>query len=83
MKCKNFICAVVMLLLMSTTAFGGNYNGFKVSVYTRAQEVEKMKDLHWLDSTWTIISSQLKVDKIYLETHRDLLIIPEIGRAHV
>jgi len=36
-----------------------------------------MKDLHWLDSTWNIISSQLKVDKIYLETHRDLLIVPD------
>ncbi|NDV82560.1 hypothetical protein D0T87_11300 [Bacteroides sp. 51] len=54
----------------------GNYKSFKVSVYTRAYEVEKMKDLHWLDSTWTIISNQLKVDKIYLETHRDLLIVP-------
>jgi hypothetical protein len=55
----------------------GNYKSFKISVYTRAYEVEKMKDLHWLDSTWNIISSQVKVDKIYLETHRDLLIVPE------
>ncbi|GHU14527.1 permease [Betaproteobacteria bacterium] len=58
------------------TAYSGNYNGFKVSVYTRAYEVEKMKDMHWLDSTWNIISSQIKIDKIYLETHRDLLIVP-------
>lgn len=57
--------------------FAGNYKSFKVSIYTRAYEVEKMKDLHWLDSTWTIISQQLKVDKIYLETHRDLLIVPD------
>jgi hypothetical protein len=61
---------------MALPAFAGHYNGFKVSVYTRAYEVEKMKDLHWLDSTWNIISSQVKVDKIYLETHRDLLIVP-------
>jgi len=64
-------------LLISTAAFAGNYNGFKVSVYTRAYEVEKMKDMNWLDSTWNIISSQIKVDKIYLETHRDLLIVPD------
>jgi hypothetical protein len=63
-------------LLVSAAAFSGNYKSFKVSVYTRAYEVEKMKDLHWLDSTWSIISSQVKVDKIYLETHRDLLIVP-------
>ena len=40
---------------MALPAFAGHYNGFKVSVYTRAYEVEKMKDLHWLDSTWNII----------------------------
>jgi hypothetical protein len=64
------------LLMVSAVVFSGNYQGFKVAVYTRAYEVERMKDLHWLDSTWNIISSQVKVDKIYLETHRDLLIVP-------
>ena len=53
------------------------YNGFEVSVYTRAYEVQKMEDTQWLESTWKIISSQLDVDKIYLETHRDLLIVDE------
>ena len=77
MKRKYCICSVIIFLLMSMAAFGGNYNGFKVSVYTRAQEVEKMKNTHWLNSTWTMISSQLKVDKVYLEIHRDLLIIPD------
>ncbi|MDR1259288.1 MAG: hypothetical protein LBK65_08445 [Tannerellaceae bacterium] len=73
---KRILCALSLLLLVSAAAFSGNYKSFKVSVYTRAYEVEKMKDLHWLDSTWNIISSQVKVDKIYLETHRDLLIVP-------
>lgn len=61
---------------MSMTVFSGNYKSFKVAVYVRAYEVEKMKDINWLDSTWNIISSQVKIDKIYLETHRDLLIVP-------
>ena len=68
---------VAVLLCACLHAGAAQYNGFKVSVYTRAYEVEKMKDLHWLDSTWNIISSQVKVDKIYLETHRDLLIVPD------
>ncbi|MBQ0056039.1 MAG: hypothetical protein KBT20_00145 [Bacteroidales bacterium] len=55
----------------------GEYDAFKVSIYTRAYEVEKMADDHWLDSTWQVISQQLTVDKIYLETHRDLLIVPD------
>lgn len=52
-----------------------NYKNFKVAIYTRAYEVEKMIDPEWRDSTWNLISNQVKVDKIYLETHRDLLII--------
>lgn len=55
----------------------GNYKNFKVSVYTRAYEVRDMADQKRLDSTWNIISSQLKVDKIYLETHRDKLIVSD------
>ena len=52
-----------------------NYKNFKVAIYTRAYEVQKMTDREWLESTWKTISNQVKVDKIYLETHRDLLII--------
>ena len=52
-----------------------NYKNFKVAIYTRAYEVQKMTDREWLESTWETISNQVKVDKIYLETHRDLLII--------
>ena len=53
------------------------HRNFTVSVYVRAYEVEKMKDTEWLTSTWNIISEQLDVDKIYLETHRDLLIVDD------
>ena len=43
-----------------------NYKNFKVAIYTRAYEVEKMTDPEWLKSTWDVISNQVKVDKIYL-----------------
>lgn len=71
---KIFLLAMI---LAAGFAQAGKYKSFKVSVYTRAYEVEKMKDLHWLDSTWNLISQQVDVDKIYLETHRDLLIVPD------
>lgn len=48
---------------------------YQVSIYTRAAEVDKMADTAWLHQTWTAISSQLHVDKIYLEIHRDRLFI--------
>ncbi|WP_206082214.1 hypothetical protein [Maribellus sediminis] len=74
MKRIIFLLVLAGITLLSQA---GNYKNYKVSVYVRAYEVEKMKDLNWLDSTWTIISNQIKVDKIYLETHRDLLIVPD------
>jgi hypothetical protein len=53
------------------------YKNFTVSVYTRAYEVRDMADLKKLQDTWALISSQVKIDKIYLETHRDLIIVDE------
>ena len=73
---KRFIFALLLLCCVSG-AFAGNYRSFKVAVYTRAYEVEKMSDPQWLESTWEKISSQVKIDKIYLETHRDRLIVPQ------
>lgn len=67
------LCALLSLQVTAQNA----YDNFKVSVYTRAYEVQQMEDQHWLDSTWQVISSQLHVDKIYLETHRDVRIVDE------
>lgn len=52
-----------------------HYRSFKVAVYARAYEVEKMKDPQWLQQTWDVISRSVKVNKIYLETHRDKLLV--------
>ena len=79
MKSKSRIAFAAIICLSflagSMRSFAANYKNFKVSVYTRAYEVQRMADPAWLDSTWNIISSQMKVDKIYLETHRDLNIV--------
>ncbi len=53
------------------------YENFEVAVYCRAYEVEKMSDRTWLEETWAKISDQLHIDKVYLETHRDLLIVDD------
>jgi hypothetical protein len=68
-----------MLLILFQAGFlhAGGYKNFKVAVYCRAYEVDRMADLNWLDSLWNHISKQVHVDKIYLETHRDLLIVKE------
>jgi hypothetical protein len=56
---------------------GDHYKNFKVAVYSRAYETVKMGDNNWIEPIWNEISRQVKVDKIYLETHRDLLVVDE------
>ena len=72
---KLFRPLVSLLALLCFLPANATHKNFKVSVYVRAYEVEKMKDSQWLESSWKTISSQLDVDKIYLETHRDLLLV--------
>lgn len=74
---KRLFVTLAVIMTCFSVVFAGNYKNYKVSVYTRAYEVEKMADSEWLESTWNTISSQVKVDRIYLETHRDLLIVPQ------
>jgi len=65
-----------MSVLMSAMA-GDHYKNFKLAVYSRAYETVKMGDNNWIEPIWNEISRQVKVDKIYLETHRDLLVVDE------
>jgi hypothetical protein len=62
------------LFSSASVAEAANYKNFRVAVYARAYEVVQMKDPAWLESRWTTITTGLKVDKIYLETHRDGII---------
>lgn len=74
---KKVFLTLAVVLTMVPMLFAGNYKSYRVSIYTRAYEVEKMSDPQWLESTWKTISSQMKVDRIYLETHRDTKIVPQ------
>jgi hypothetical protein len=73
------ILAAAMSFLV-LTPFGGiahGYENFKVSVYSRAYETREMGDTNWIEPRWTELTRQVHVDKIYLETHRDLIIVNE------
>ena len=77
-KVDKFVIVVFLLCMVGNMTMQAKASeSFKVSIYVRAYEVDKMKDIHWLDSTWNVISQQLEVDKIYLETHRDLLVVED------
>jgi hypothetical protein len=65
-------------MIFNQTGFpSSHYQNFRVAVYSRAYETQEMKDLNWLKPRWDNITRQVKVDKIYLETHRDLLLVDE------
>ncbi len=69
--------ALLSVLAGSSAAMAGGYKNFTVSVYTRAYEVRQMKDPAWLEEHWSAIEKQVKVGKIYLETHRDFVMPDE------
>ena len=79
---RIILAAMAIFMIMPVFAakkveYKPQYKSFEVAIYTRAYEVQKMADTEYLESTWATISSQMKVDKIYLETHRDKLIVDQ------
>jgi hypothetical protein len=62
-------------LLVSSVASA--YDDFRVAIYCRAQEVQKMADPKWLADSWASVSREVHVDKVYLETHRDRILIDD------
>jgi hypothetical protein len=54
--------------LNAATAPG--HDQFRVAVYIPVFVVQKMKDPAYLQKSWDDLSSQVKVDKVYIETYR-------------
>ena len=50
------------------------YRNFDVAVYCRVHDVQRMGDLEWLEKSFNMLSKYVKVDKFYLETHRDMVV---------
>ncbi len=49
----------------------GKYRNFAVAIYIPVAVVRSFADAKVLEAQWARISSQLKVDKVYIESHRD------------
>lgn len=50
-----------------------SYRNFAVAIYIPASVVHSFEDPQKLQNDWNVISSQLKVDKVYIEAQRDHL----------
>jgi hypothetical protein len=53
------------------------YDQFQVAVYIPVGVVEQMKDPAYLQRSWDEINSQVKVDKVYIETYRSGILADE------
>lgn len=67
----------LILTFVVIAMHANSYKHIKTAVYCRAYEVEKMIQPGWLESVWDTLSHQVHIDKVYLETHRDLLMVDD------
>jgi len=59
------------LLLSSVSCVAGQYTNFDVAIYIPVGVVQSFTNLDKLQGDWNRISSQLKVDKVYIEVQRN------------
>jgi hypothetical protein len=74
---ETFAATVSLILLSLPGGLARGYEHFKVAVYSRAYETREMNDVGRLEQRWAEIARQVHVDKIYLETHRDLILVDD------
>jgi hypothetical protein len=65
------LSAICSILLFPAASQAGQYTNFDVSIYIPVSVVRNLDDPETLSNQWNRISSQLKVDKVYIEVQRD------------
>jgi hypothetical protein len=63
------------LLAPSVLAEAPRYRNFELAIYCPARDVRQMADGDWLARNFDMLSKQLKVGKVYLETHRSMQVV--------
>jgi hypothetical protein len=70
---KKLLC-LLAFTVAAAAARAGNYQNFGVAVYIQVRDVNSFSDPKKLEAEWDLISSQVKVDKVYIEVHRDRIL---------
>lgn len=68
------IISAVFVTAGSTGIASDRYHNFDAAIYARVYEVQKMANRQWLEERFDVMQKYIKVGKIYLETHRDMVI---------
>ena len=71
-----YVIAKILLFFTLIAPLGQvlSYENFKTAIYARVYQVRQMDDLQWLQERFDIMQKHIEVDKIYLETHRDMIV---------
>ena len=78
------ILSVLFFIFISPAATrAGQYTNFDVSIYIPVGVVRNLDDPETLSNQWNRISSQLKVDKVYIEVQRDRTVASDETLEHV
>ncbi|HXY38254.1 MAG TPA: hypothetical protein VEQ10_01205, partial [Vicinamibacteria bacterium] len=47
-----------------------SYRNFDLAIYCRVDDVRRMAEGDWLERHFELLAKQLRIGKVYLETHR-------------
>jgi hypothetical protein len=69
---RRFWGAALAMALLSSPAIAETprYRSFELAVYCRVDDVRRMAEGDWLERNYEALAKDLKVGKVYLETHR-------------
>jgi hypothetical protein len=73
-RCRGRLSLISLLLfglLSAACCPAGEYENFDVAIYIPVSVVQRFEDPDVLSDDWDRISSQLKVDKVYIEVQRN------------
>lgn len=72
LRARFLLCLSFLLVLLPLPAPAAPpaHDQFKVAVYIPVSVVERMKDPAYLQQSWDAINTQVKVDKVYIESYR-------------
>ncbi|RPH91906.1 MAG: hypothetical protein EHM72_18250, partial [Calditrichaeota bacterium] len=78
---REYVYRIVTMIMACLAACslpltaGEDYQNFNLAVYCPQWDMRRMQDEAWLESTYNMLTQYIHIEKVYLETHRNLDII--------
>jgi hypothetical protein len=74
LRILGIICFLLFVNTKLQLLLAGGYENFNVAIYCRVYETQQMSNLNWLEKRIEYLEKHIKIDKIYLETYRDMIL---------